>query len=479
MHIYDFLTDQRQRALKADARKISSDRFEDVLDSYRQRFLQSFENAPLNYVTLNTTDEPRLLPETFKGDKDIEKWFQQLHEIIKSEVKTFERLFEDIIDCYFLFIRGRHHTAVLNMFDILEKYDMLNEAWDGQFGLFYRCTSLWSGADENDPSTYYHIPFDLRFLIKNQRFSVSGMPIWYGGASLLSSYYEMRQRELKKHDSLAISFWGFDPLVNRKSTPKKMLRQRTKIYDISNEIYDVINSVFAKYLNTKDPVERQNFFSSHTWFYEQPLKIALRKFVLSNLCTFKTKHENATFHEEYVIPQILTEAIRLHKYDGIVFPSTQFDVDNISFDGQPHTNFFKNNLAMFTEYDYNHRYDIELLGNFSVKVVTIEVIDSIKIEECLGRIDGVSNEVNQFFETAKLTENVELKVRYKHIFEYLNEQIEIYKSLKIDGAPYFETITGKIEVYAISEYLVSLYHQIINTVFKMEFEDWQYEQTSA
>lgn len=203
MHIYDFLTDEFQTGLKNHCRTIGSTRFEEVLDYYRQRFMQYLENNAGFSIT--STEDSRYLSDSFKNDKDIQIWFETLLDILQSEQKLLARLFEEIIDCYYLFIRGRHHTAVLTMFDILEKYDMLNDAWKGCFGLFYRCANLWTGADENAEETYYHIPFNLRGKIKNQRFSVSGMPIWYGGASLLTSYYEMRQKVLEKHDSLAIS----------------------------------------------------------------------------------------------------------------------------------------------------------------------------------------------------------------------------------------------------------------------------------
>src|SRR5690606_14454112 len=158
MHIYDFLTDQVQQNIKRQIRFSKEDRFEHVLDSYRKRFMQAFERAEGYYVTLNTTYEPKLLSNDCKENADIEKRLDNLLNLVLAETSILERIFNDVIDCYFLFIRGRKHTAVLAMYDILEKYEMLDEIWDGNLGLFFRCTVPWEGANLDQVNTYNHLP---------------------------------------------------------------------------------------------------------------------------------------------------------------------------------------------------------------------------------------------------------------------------------------------------------------------------------
>lgn len=181
MHLYDFLTDQVQSRLKHEANLPEQDRFENILRYYKDRFMQSFEDKPANKITLNLKDDSEFLPVELKGDQDISRWFEVLFGIVQDEADHLTRIFEEVIDCYLLVIRGRHHTAVLKMYDILEKYKLLDDVWIGKVGLYFRCANLWPGAKPEELETYCHIPFNKRNLIKNQRFSISGMPVWYGG----------------------------------------------------------------------------------------------------------------------------------------------------------------------------------------------------------------------------------------------------------------------------------------------------------
>lgn len=472
MHIYDFLTDQTQQSIKKQVRSLGEDRFEHILDSYKQRFMQSFERVGGNRITLNSSDEPRLLADEFKSNTKIEKWFEKLLMLVLGEGPNLERIFDGVIDCYLLFVRGRRHTAVLTMYDILEKYEMLDEIWDGNLGLFFRCTVPWEGANLGEVNTYNHLPFNLRSKVKNQRFSVSGMPMWYGGASLLASYYEMRKTELVSHPDLAISAWAFDLLAGRRVFGEKLVRERKKVFDITNNIYDMINSSFAKLLYNPDYKQYADFLDSHPRLYQRPLRIALRKFAVSNLCTFIVERPDVPFYEEYVIPQILTEAVRLHKYDGILFPSTRFDPTKISFKGRWHTNFYKSNLTMFTEYDYSSNYDEELGLNFGKLIIKKEDVDAVESKVLLDRIATIVSEIVDFLSSPNAESKFQIAERYLHRFEQYRDQIEIYSNLNIEGVPYLDTYVGKAEIFAIADYLNDMYRQIKDVLFQIEFDDY-------
>ena len=156
----------------------------------------------------------------------------------------------------------------------------------------------------------------------------------------------MRRDTLESNKDLAISAWGFNLFFDRQRPVNgQPIEDRSKIWDITNQIYDVINYSFMKFKDIKDVDQRRNFFGNHPFLFEHSLRVGLRKFVISNLCTFKTRADGHVFVEEYIIPQILTEAVRLHKYNGILFPSTQYSARNVSFNGTVHTNFYKSNLA--------------------------------------------------------------------------------------------------------------------------------------
>jgi hypothetical protein len=477
MHIYDFLTDTTQFGLKAQAQRIAPERFEDTLETYRQRFLQSFENVEGNHVTLSNKDKSKFMPEALNGDPDVQKWMDELLGITKALRQQIGKMFEEIINCYYLFIRGRHHTAVMVMYDILEKYELLDEAPKEYFGLFYRCANLWPGANPADATTYYHVPFNLRSKIKNQRFSVSGMPVWYGAGSLMCSYFEMRQPELKSVELLSISAWGFNPTAERLPIGDNWVRERTKIYDITNEIYDAINNTFFDYITIEDKDRKRNLFGNHHFIYRKHIRTALKKFALSNLCTFRSKSDGDHFHEEYVIPQLLTEAIRLHKYDGILFPSTQFVNKEamVKFEGTVHTNFYKSNLAMFTEYYRHLNYDEELIKNFGIEILDKGRIDNVDSIQSREQISGFIKYIVNFLDYLPSGKEENLRAKIKSVVLQLERQLTIYNSVKIEETDYLHTYTGKAELLAINEYLSSLF-SIIRHLCLEEFEQFQESQ---
>ena len=469
MHIYDFITDIEQANIKFMTQKaFNPERFEQVLDHYQQRFLQAFENSPDNRVTLNVTDKSKHLSENLQNDKDVQAWMNEFLGVFKSDLRLISKLMDDVIDCYYLFLRGRHHTAVLKMYDILERYEILDDSGEELLGLFFRCSAVRADASSSDESFYYHIPFNLRHLVKNQRFSVSGMPIWYGGASLICSYYEMRKQEMNEHQDIAISAWGFNPLCYNNMIKDKPVRPRTKVYDITNEIYDAINSTFYIYLKEADATAKRNLFSNHHFIYRRSIKTALRKFVLSNLCTFKSTKTGSSFYEEYVIPQLLTEAIRLHKYDGILFPSTQFAGKNVTFGGSSHINLYRSNLAMFTEHSNIDNYDNSLIQNFGVEVISPDEIKTFDHNEELKK---TLIKLKFWRDFLHLQNSVKQKMqrRYIGLLDHLDKKIDVYIHLAVNGEKYLDSYAGKAELIGMISYL-NFISKEIRFIFETEFE---------
>jgi hypothetical protein len=471
MHIYDFITDAEQAIIKQTTQVVfNPDRFEDVLSHYQQRFFQSFENNPGNAITLTATESSKYLPASLAGDADVQQWMTELLTVFKRQLPELRKIMDDVIDCYYLFLRGRQHTAVLKMFDVLERYEMTDTAMEELLGLFFRCTSIRAGANPGPDQEvyYYHIPFNLRHLIKNQRFSVSGIPIWYGGASLICSYYEMRKTNMVDYDDLAISAWGYNPLCFFDRINDKAIKPKIKVFDVTNELYDAINTAFYEFLSEVDPVKKKNIFQNYHVVYRGSIQTALKKFVLRNLCTFKSTKDNAVFHEEYVIPQILTEAVRLHKYDGILFPSTQFMGKDVHFTGNAHMNLYQSNLALFTEYSYNDPYDQKLIKNFAIEIITP---DKIAAFDFTNKDTNTIIEIQSWIEFLKKKGKLkaDMQKRYIGLLEHLEKKLNVYQNLVIDKTPYLETYPGKAELFGIVEYTRYLTSQVRH-IFREEFE---------
>lgn len=82
------------------------------------------------------------------------------------------------------------------------------------------------------------------------------------------------------------------------------------------------------------------------------------------LINYKKKKGINIFYEEYILPQALTQVLKLNKYNGIFYPSTKIfntleeDLFNIN-------NF---NLAYFPNYNNQRHYDVKLFNSLDISV---------------------------------------------------------------------------------------------------------------
>lgn len=146
----------------------------------------------------------------------------------------------------------------------------------------------------------FHLPFGLRHLCKNQRYSISGYPCLYLARTVYTCWEEFGRPELDKmivskykipstYNILYLSYLPYQLKYN--------YYKEQRIRKISmNELLDEKN----EYLNTY---------------------IALLPLILAS--SVKRQHVSASFHAEYIIPQILTQWVRSESdFDGIMYFST-------------------------------------------------------------------------------------------------------------------------------------------------------------
>lgn len=121
---------------------------------------------------------------------------------------------------------------------------------------------------QNDSSVLYsrdemfHIPFEKRDLVSNQRFSISGYPCVYAGESIYGSWEELNRPDI--------------------DTVNIVIMKNLKFI----RIYDLTIPIFSE----KD---------------ENEIKEKICKSILAWLCSFKTINKCKPFIVEYVIPQIV------------------------------------------------------------------------------------------------------------------------------------------------------------------------------
>ncbi len=129
----------------------------------------------------------------------------------------------------------------------------------------------------------FHIPFEHRYKVSNQRYSINGFPCLYLGSSIYVCWEELNRP-------------NFGDLYVSKF---RLATKRPKILDL-----------------TFSAKESQSFlerFKKDDVFHEWILNGIVDKVILFPLimsCSIITREENRVFKEEYIIPQLLLEWVR-------------------------------------------------------------------------------------------------------------------------------------------------------------------------
>lgn len=356
MHIYDFITDDEQYKLKNASRYGTDQPFEQALIAYRDNFLEQLKKC-------TSHENSNYLGDDLKKNPGLKIWFEEFNDLVQKNADQIESLINDLLTVYNVFIGGQHQTAVSLLAYYLEKYDLLDISYHELLGCHLRGRWIQTGDNITEESYYFHIPTNKRHLIRNQRFSFSGIPILYVGESLATVFYELGANNLEEK-RIAIATFNYNQFATLHiNSDWENFKSRSKVYNITNTIYEVINDIFFKIIERGANI---GIISSIIALPPKAILRFFRKFILSQICTFPKKIliKDQHFVEEYVFPQLLTEAIKGHKYDGIVYPSTKFFDKKVDFGKGWHSKIFQANIAMFTHYNPYLVYDEELFKNF-------------------------------------------------------------------------------------------------------------------
>lgn len=343
-----FLSEEFQFELKKKALENSGVRFEEIIFEYAKLFFAEFSKLESSH-NVNQLKDCNLRDTT-----NLYDWVDSIFAELKKHLNDFENLFESLLYTYKLFLKGKHFQATLHLFDILEEHSIVDFMEPHELGLFYKGRVPREKDNIKSPEFYYHIPYDRRYLVGNQRFSFSGQPMLYLGSSILDVLCELG-KEIDSYKELPIASFSFNSINN--DNPNSF-----KIYDITNQINKLLYEKLAC-LNHHNYTDSANYIANEA--LSDSVKF-FKKFILMQICTFKRTKKDSAFVEEYVIAQLLTEALRINNYHGVKFPSTKFNelkIDSYIFSYSP----AKENLALFTKYSESEKYDKELLDRFIIQ----------------------------------------------------------------------------------------------------------------
>lgn len=268
----------------------------------------------------------------------------------------------------------------------------------------------------------FHIPFNKRYLISNQRYSLTGQPIVYAGRSVVDI---MEELEVANLENLKVS--TLQPSSDM------------KIFDLRNTIISDIMSIDIDFIFALEQpkYEARDFF----------------KIILASICSFSRKQEqkNYSFCEEYVIPQLLAQILKNQGYCGIVYLSTKkFKNLSIEFsnykDNAEIQKFFlmedtyKENIAIFTKIDEEHVYDRSLFEKIKISVpISIDKIEKITL-----------NDLNLIVKEIEATKQ-QNKISTAEIIVSSFERI--YNKINVNGKKYCDSEEGQLHMYHLYEAL--------------------------
>lgn len=331
MCIICFLKDNYQYNLRKSS-MLRSDRMEHTLDKYKYTFIDVFKNNLNRFCTLHN------------NEINI-KINNILTEIDKQNIINF---FDTLRKVYMAWINSQISKSIELLQQLLKKYKILYSRSITQSDILFR------GRKSKDFISHwdmFHIPFNKRYLIENQRYSLTGQPILY----LSSSPYGVI-RELETTENIRISTFRMAKNVS------------FNVYENINKFNDII--LENKKHTPKDSADYilNNNIISNT----EEIKTNFFKMILASCCSFKRREDTkrSSFSEEYILPQVLTLVLKKYKYDGIKYISTKAHTDDNIANFKNAINLLYSNTCLFTNYtekqskDVKNVYDRKLYNKF-------------------------------------------------------------------------------------------------------------------
>lgn len=241
-------------------------------------------------------------------EQRLEEYAKRLEELsdnsisqeVKESIVDIRTLNHNIIQIIKTYLSGQTEDAYKYFGDMLnhqrEHLEALIEEKQEEEEVLYRVRA----SEAKGRKGIFHIPFNMRHLVSTMRYSIAGVPCLYFGNTIYACWLEMGKPDL---NSLNISKF-------RNAIPVKILN-------------------FAITFKTLDGIPTFNENGYRPYSKEKIIHF-LKIYPLVLACSFKKKEENASFHMEYIIPNMLLQWISSQKthVDGIKYFSTKMKHDS-------------------------------------------------------------------------------------------------------------------------------------------------------
>lgn len=438
--LINFLADKTQKSL-IDMVQNRDETFECELDSYRRLF-----KVELNYClgrnnsSNKNTDinEENFCHNEFCNYKNsCYNFYCQINKIKEEEIDYF---FNGIRMCYLYWIDSKT-TLALESFDyLMKKYKLIDKDLkeknfkeedklllkDIENRVFFRARVADQFLSKKE---MFHVPFNKRYNLRNERFSLTGQPLLYLGNSIAGVAEELGVDidDEKTMEKLRISSFEL-----RESKDKK---DKKRIFDLRCYIMQDLKNVSQPSFN------EQHFFRN----------------ILSEICSFQKRKEleDYAFKEEYVIPQMLAQVLKQNHYDGICYYSTK-RFNGYEIDG-------KGDELLSCEEDMKYRENVVLFTHMSedggIESYDEQLFDSMEISMPVS------------FNNVKLCSENEL-FKLKNVIESHFREVEALKSEGDVSTNNYTNIVKSANIKASS--IVNYYDKVFS---KIKINEKKYSYT--
>lgn len=228
-------------------------------------------------------------------------------------ILEIRKIFDTLNNCCRSFLSGDIARAISLMYSCYFKDDVILKTDNLVLGsIFYRMRKA-SNYDRFEDEEMFHIPFEKNYLIKNERFSISGFPSFYLGKSVYVCWEEMGRPDFE-HANVAV----------------------------------FTNQVDCTVINLCMPMQAEDIMDS---LFTLPMILCSSLPVL---------HPEQDFKPEYIIPQLLMQClVRYNKESGKTIDGIKYDSIH-KYDGKSFYDYHEKGMASIYEnyvFPVRHVYD--------------------------------------------------------------------------------------------------------------------------
>jgi hypothetical protein len=327
-------------------------------DNVEYEELVNVLSNPINNIPLLCSNEEYY---PLYVQKRIEEWIKYYSDFIKPTINhlspdsiegkedltdALNNQKEGIVKTLNLYFEGRVLEATKVFNDILDNafYQLLKPVHIIKKGKnFYRART--SEQTEFGSTDLFHVPFEERFKIATNRYSIPGLPALYLGGSTYVCWEEFNRYRFR------------DLYYARLCSTKDLEVIRIlRLEDLLKEI---------KNKEPKDAV-------TSLWRY-------MGIFPITMACCITVQHKKGNFKPEYIIPQLLLQYVAENEeFNGIMYPSTKVDYSKL-------TNIPAYNFVFPAKTNLSKGYCEELIKAFHISQPT-----SLELEELVFGSDDTS-----------------------------------------------------------------------------------------